>query len=238
MEATDLSHKNLSVTFDKTSTNDKRSYNDVVLSAITDSLKDELEKKEIPRYLDIENLSLDKIIPQVPVTTRNFISIKQLQQIAFLIHQFKKMQLEKLLWSTSLQCGMGLLKTKEPSIQLWPEFLKNLIQSHYDQCNANEYLNNQICSQVAECHLQQIQQCCQYYEHQLDDKTKSIPTYKIIVQSRLEQFIEKNFQVIQKDYEYKIAMMTYDYEEQRLAYEIRQHIEKILNRDEQVRFVQ
>lgn len=199
----------------------KRSHSQTVLCATIEALKDKLIAKQvIPIYLQSTSVSFQNLIQQANLSSMLDINMDDLRHIAFLMHQHKKLALEKSLWSTFLKCGMGILKTKEVSVKLWPELLQNMIRSCHEQQNINEIVTDEVCFSVAYSLLRNVEHRYQYYQDKLNERKKNIFDFQNRFQCILEKFIQDHLQPMQIDYQYRIALITSDYEDQRLAYEI------------------
>ncbi|CAF3676623.1 unnamed protein product [Rotaria sordida] len=221
-KATLLSRSSQLSTFKTSSMAEKRQYFDTIIATTIQSLMNELERENIPTYLLPTNSSFDQSIQKATLNITSSINIEELRQIAILIYQFKKTDLEKSLWSSFLKSGTGILKTEQESVKIWPDLLKIIIQSFCNQLITNEDITDRVCFSITYAHLRRLEYRYRYYQGRLDDKTKSIVNYELIIEPVLHQFIQEHLRSVQMDYEYKIAMISYDYEDQRLAYEIQQ----------------
>ncbi|CAF4652740.1 unnamed protein product [Rotaria sp. Silwood1] len=79
-----------------------------------------------------------------------------------------------------------------------------------------------LCYSVAYSHLRRLEVWFLSHEENLSNKTKFIPNFELNIKPWLDNFIQQHIRPLESDYEYKIALIGYDYEDERLAYDIEQ----------------
>ena len=90
------------------------------------SAKEEQINNLTPRYLSSNNKAFEQMINPVLQKTRSSIDIEYLREIAVLIHQLECIDLDRLLWTTYLHSGTGILKPQATTLtlSLWPLAVK------------------------------------------------------------------------------------------------------------------
>ena len=152
---------------------------------------------DIPTYLLATDVSLANFVrqQQPPILTSCSIDMEKLREIAILLYHCKIIDLEIALWSTFLKSGTD----------------------HGQNNNAAEH---GIYLDSVQRHLQQFKQQKECFLRQLNENITTIEHYHRIMEPCLQLFFQDKFNRLQMDYEHRIALIGYDYEEKRLAYEI------------------
>ena len=143
-----------------------------------------------------------------------------LRAIALALYRYKIITLEILLWTTFLKSGTGCLHDECRGPRLWPKLFQTKIQSYKCNQQENETID-EVYERIVEDHLRKLKQKQEYVEEELIDKIFRIDNYHNTIGPLLQEFLQNQLHVLQKKYESTIAMIRYDYEEQRLLHEIR-----------------
>ncbi|CAF4677124.1 unnamed protein product, partial [Rotaria sp. Silwood2] len=168
------------------------------------------------------------------------INIDELRHVAILIHHSMTSVLKRTLWTTFLKSGTGLLKTKQQQqesngLKMWPSLLKSMIKSCSHINHTENDVTDEICLNIVQTQLRRLEYQYEYYQNELKEKIKPLSNYEITIAPILRTFIQQNLQSLQIAYEFAIAFIGYEYEDQRLAFQIKQQHK--LN-DHQIQFIE
>ena len=175
-----------------------------------------------PIYLQMTNPIFEQKINEIKTNIQQLINIEQLRQVALVMDQCHRIDLEKLLWSTILKSGNGTLKiaTTTTKFHYWPELVKSKIVSK----ETNQNLIDEFYLQLTMEYLQRLEYLHEQSISKFNTLIKTIPNFQTIYQTYLETYITQQLEPIKHDIQYKIKMIEYDYEDQRLRDEIEQYI--------------
>ncbi|CAF4738995.1 unnamed protein product, partial [Rotaria sp. Silwood2] len=152
------------------------------------------------------------------------INIDELRHVAILIHHSMTSVLKRTLWTTFLKSGTGLLKTKQQQqesngLKMWPSLLKSMIKSCSHINHTENDVTDEICLNIVQTQLRRLEYQYEYYQNELKEKIKPLSNYEITIAPILRTFIQQNLQSLQIAYEFAIAFIGYEYEDQRLAFQ-------------------
>lgn len=162
---------------------------------------EQMNENEIPTWLKLTNENFQELFGRILSCATTSITIEELQQVAIGIYQDQKHLHEKKVWST-------LLRTIESGLHRWPAMLKQRILSLNIVNNRSiEYMTEEMYSNLIHIYLQQ-------------PVVERIVQYETNIENMLEKYID--------DY-YNFLGYDYDKDDQRLASEIKQHLNDNLN---------
>jgi hypothetical protein len=211
-------------TTDEQSTTNKRKRSDTSTSLTTHSLIEEEEDRhgndDIPEYLCITNKSFEQIIRQITNDTAYSMNIEELRQVAILMHQCTMIDLETSLWSTYLKAGTGTLKIEQPGPEIWPTMLKSKIMALNNGETDNDI--DDTCLKFVNKRLRQLDHDQHRYQAEINEKKINMDGYMTTIEPVIQTFIQENLRSLHIQYEYTIALIEYDYEDQRLELEFAQ----------------
>ncbi|CAF3317900.1 unnamed protein product [Rotaria sp. Silwood2] len=203
------------------------------------------DTQDIPTYLLPTNQQFEQMIQNVTHNTMTCsINIDELRHVAILIHHSMTSDLKRTLWTTFLKSGTGLLKTKQQQQQqqqesngpkMWPSLLKSMIKSCSHIDHTEKDVTDEICLNIVQTQLRRLEYQYEYYQNELKEKIKPLSNYEITIAPILQTFIQQNLQSLQIAYEFAIEFIGYEYEDQRLAFQIKQ--QQKLN-DHQIQFIE
>ncbi|CAF3153786.1 unnamed protein product [Rotaria socialis] len=231
-----LEHFNDLPTSKTSSTDHKNTHFNDDLSSYTNTCIDDIEHQTIPTYLLSTDPSFEHCIRMQYMDVANSLDIEKLRAIAIVIHQLKMINLEITLWSTFLKSGTGQFNESHIGPPLWPELFKKRIHSsvrhHHQQQQQQQQDNdteNEIYLKIVRNRLQQLKKREQYYQRKHDEQIQPIHNYHNTMKPFLQTFIQDKLHSLQMDYEHNIALIGYEFEDHRLAYEIQQQQEQQQN---------
>lgn len=158
------------------------------------------------------------------------ININKLEHIAMLMYQLNVLDLEKSLWMTYFKSGSGIsLKSTETNLQVWPLHLKKIIQLDQDATTTttlNDF--NQIevsdyeCFKFVNKKLHELNENQYQFQQQLILKKKEFFGYTSSIENTLQTFIQEHLESLRLQYQYKIKLIEFYYNERVLEHEIQQ----------------
>lgn len=194
-----------------------------LISRIVQSLKDKFNMDHIPNDLLVTDASLKSSFEQHISNKMDDCHWIDLQELIRCKYYMKKIHMEQLLWLTFLKSGTGIFKTHKPSIHIWPEEFKTIIQSCVNINETNELLTDPIYFNVTLEYIGHLHYYHQFYQENVDRKIKLLLSYDTNIDSFVDSYINDYIASMKFNYEYKIRMISYNYEEKRLIHEIEQH---------------
>jgi hypothetical protein len=182
--------------------------------------EDHYHNDDIPEYLCITNKSFEQIIRQITNDTAYSMNIEELRQVAILMHQCTMIDLETSLWSTYLKAGTGTLKIEQPGPEIWPTMLKSKIMALNNGETDNDI--DDTCLKFVNKRLRQLDHDQHQYQAEINEKKINMDGYMTAIEPVIQTFIQANLRSLHIQYEYTIALIKYDYEDQRLELEFAQ----------------
>ena len=140
-------------------------------------------QERIPTYLSIQHLICQNI--DIP----SHLSIEDLQQLAFCMHQLGVLPIEEELWTGYRQCGTGLWR--EQSIlchrQYWPHHVKSLVSTQ-----TNDSDEQQACETIVQQRLQEIHNQMVGYQTEYQDKQRTLGAVTPALEEILRKLVHEN----------------------------------------------
>jgi hypothetical protein len=199
------------------------------------NVQEEIEK--IPDYLTKRNPSLREILHEAASTMTTLTSIKynsthidSLRHVAILIYKIMFIRVHHALWTTYFKSGMGQLITPSSSqakvsysttVSMWPQQLKILAQLTGGKKARND--EHEFYLKFVQNHLYELNRRLNQVQMELNSKVKNFQGYTLILQKRIETYIEQNFQPYRMEIEHQIELIHYDHHIRALKLEYVRH---------------
>ena len=176
--------------------------------------EEEEEEEQLPLYLQIPNVSFNKMM----MDTGSFMPITEedLQELAILKHKIGVMNIGRQLWTVYLKSGTGQWETTSVSRQttvdrrLWPKQVKKIMES---KLNVNDQNEQQLCEDIVHEHLQQLNKTIEQYQNEYENKKISSLGFTKELEKAIELFVQQyGMQSYEIKLNYKIALLKYDYD--------------------------
>ena len=185
-------------------------------------------KSNSPDYLTPGNSAFEHMIQGTCSNSTNAITIEELRPIAILIHQRTIIALEVAQWFTCLKSGTGILKEGLRGPQLWPTIVKVTMHNSSKHDISGDpvmtTISDEMCLIFVQEYLHRLEAQQKQYQIELEQLSHAIDGYQITLEPILQSWIQQRLQPLQAEYDYKIALIKYNYEDNRLEHELQQQL--------------
>ncbi len=148
-----------------------------------------------------------------PLTT--VINIEELGQIAILMYQLNVFDLEKSLWTICFQSGLGILKSQESNLKVWPFWVTKMIQSEQGRTMSHKMPVNEDedCLKFVQQFQYELNKKQQQLQGQLNLKKQQLNGFTMAMENTLQIFLQEHQQKLHLEYEFIIKLIKFDYRE-------------------------
>ena len=175
----------------------------------------------IPNYLSLDNKAFKEMVQSILSNTANSYNIKDLQEIASLIHQITTLDLQKLLWNAYLRAGTSRIDRSGYSnirieLFIWPLELKlTMLKNKATTATNAKEIDNDTCLNYVYRILGKIVDRITYHQTKLEEKKSRLENFFTSeMEEIITRFIEQQEIPFQIQTERKVALIEYDYKDQ------------------------
>jgi hypothetical protein len=193
----------------------------VVVDEDDDNDNDENQKDDIPDYLKATNKIFDKMIIEHNIHKNlTTITIEDLRRLAILKHKIVLSSFRKKLWLVYLKLGTGqweTQKSRKTSVdrRIWPTEVKKLMLSKKSNAiSINEGRDvHTICEILVHEYLDELNCVSEQSQQEFNTKKNDFMDYTDDIDKIIETFIQQHaVRPLQMKFDYKIAILEYDYD--------------------------
>lgn len=148
----------------------------------------------IPKYLLSTSKEFNQMILTLRRQTNTSISTEELRDMAILLYELERIELDKLLWITYLHSGQGtLVENREPSLFVWSIEMKlKMIAESYTKVKHPKEIIHDECIKYVTKMLDKCRSQTNDYENQLKEKKQKLGIrWTTKIQETLMKFVQE-----------------------------------------------
>ncbi|CAF4309896.1 unnamed protein product [Rotaria sp. Silwood2] len=186
------------------------------------NLQDTKPKDQMPNYLTMNHKAFarmnENLLKNVPSIT-----ISDLQEMAFFMHQIEAVRMKKDITTVYLQSVTGTLTEPELDLievdrRVWPMQVKSLLLTKHAMTTTttmevNEPDQQAACEKLINQRLEELNEEIQYYQQKLLAKQNSLIGFTLDINETIQKFVQEyGIKPLQLKYQLKTAIVIHDFE--------------------------